>query len=807
MTFKQFIGFLALAFMTVFATTAQQKTGRWTNYSSIEQYFTNVVETPEKTYLHSGTALFSLSDDDNESYAYNAFNKLSEREGIYMIRYNAEGKYLFIAYNNGNIDLLYDDGKVVNMAEIKDAVITTSRTINDVEFHNGRIYVATDFGLVVYDDKKHLVIESGIYNTKVNYVFVMSENLVVIAGLDVYAAPLSERHSQLDKFKKVNKLYYNQVAKVNDNLLTYIHTSKAIYTCEYNFETYTGKVTVSNPTNASKLYPCSDGVYALEDGNIALIKSDGTISRVARPEEYSTDELFFNDLSSVWINNTNGLIRCDLSGDTPSILMQAYRPDAITTTQPVQLRWSANNEFLYVSNRSYTFYLNTDGGSKIHKVHAQTSAIHRDGSISDEQPFYIGETTSTAWNNEAKAQNTTRMTGGPCWFAPDPDDPSMYYFTIKAGGIFVVKDGEFYHLINSLNCPNIGQAWAEDIESVEIDPYGNMWVMANIDNQVDPCLFMLPSAKRRDIKNVKREDWQIVKKPSQFYTSHDGHTFFCKKQYGFFTVGGWSTGFCIHDNNNTPYDTSDDRMTFHESVCDQNGNTLSLRFIPDAVEDHNGQLWVATNLGVFVVEKPSSLLASSTPTVTRPIVARNDGTGLGDYLLESEQINKIAVDPSNRKWLASNSSGAYLVSEDGREILAHYNTENSSLPSNCVYSIICDPESNKVYFGTDGGIVAYDSDSSPAADDYSNVYAYPNPVRPEYTGWITIAGLMDNSLVKIADAAGNVLYQAQSEGGMISWDGCDLSGNRVRTGVYYVFASQSTSTTTIGAVAKILVVN
>ena len=134
--------------------------------------------------------------------------------------------------------------------------------------------------------------------------------------------------------------------------------------------------------------------------------------------------------------------------------------------------------------------------------------------------------------------------------------------------------------------------------------------------------------------------------------------------------------------------------------------------------------------------------------------------------------------------------------------------ENSSLPSNTIYSLACDPNSNSVFIGTDVGLVEYSSTTAPASTDYSNVYAYPNPVRPEYTGWITIKGLMDNSLVKIADAAGNVFYSTISEGGMVTWDGCNTDGQRVKSGVYYVFASQSEEGNSgTGAVTKILVVN
>ena len=64
-----------------------------------------------------------------------------------------------------------------------------------------------------------------------------------------------------------------------------------------------------------------------------------------------------------------------------------------------------------------------------------------------------------------------------------------------------------------------------------------------------------------------------------------------------------------------------------------------------------------------------------------------------------------------------------------------------------------------------------------------------------------------HSLVKIADAAGHVFFSGRSNGGMITWDGCDPSGQRVRTGVYYVFASEAPGGGGSGAVTKILVVN
>ncbi len=172
-------------------------------------------------------------------------------------------------------------------------------------------------------------------------------------------------------------------------------------------------------------------------------------------------------------------------------------------------------------------------------------------------------------------------------------------------------------------------------------------------------------------------------------------------------------------------------------------------------------------------------------------VPRNDGTDMADYLLSGLQVNDIAVDGANRKWIATQSSGLFLVSADGTQIIKKFNTTNSALTSNTVFQVCCNPNSNSVYVTTPSGLYEYFSDSSPAETSYDNIYAYPNPVRPDYGGDVTIMGLMDNSLVKIADAGGNVIRQLKSTGGMVTWDCCDQYGDRVKTGIYMVLCSRA----------------
>ena len=91
---------------------------------------------------------------------------------------------------------------------------------------------------------------------------------------------------------------------------------------------------------------------------------------------------------------------------------------------------------------------------------------------------------------------------------------------------------------------------------------------------------------------------------------------------------------------------------------------------------------------------------------------------------------------------------------------------------------------------TANGFLEYMSDVTPGAANYDDVYAFPNPVRPDFTGLLTITGLMSDSHLTIVNAQGETVRQWQSDGGTATWDCCDTSGNRMPTGLYTVYASQ-----------------
>ena len=98
------------------------------------------------------------------------------------------------------------------------------------------------------------------------------------------------------------------------------------------------------------------------------------------------------------------------------------------------------------------------------------------------------------------------------------------------------------------------------------------------------------------------------------------------------------------------------------------------------------------------------------------------------------------------------------------------------------------------------------SDATNSATEMTkdDVYAYPNPVEPGYTGLITVVGLSFDADVKILTSNGRLVAQGRSNGGSFTWDGCDQQGKRVASGIYMI--ATATSNGSDGIVGKIAVI-
>ena len=222
-------------------------------------------------------------------------------------------------------------------------------------------------------------------------------------------------------------------------------------------------------------------------------------------------------------------------------------------------------------------------------------------------------------------------------------------------------------------------------------------------------------------------------------------------------------------------------------------------------EDLDGNIWIGTNQGPFVVD--ADRITTPDTYVTQVKVPRNDGTNYADYLMAGAVTNCIVVDGGGRKWMGTKGSGVYLISADNMTQLQHFTSENSPLLSNNIESMAINNETGELFIGTEGGLCSYMTDATSAAVEMvkDNVYAYPNPVVRGYDGLITVVGLSLNADVKILSASGQLVAQGRSNGGTFTWNGRDRNGRRVASGVYMVAAA--TSEGNKGTVCKIAIIN
>lgn len=267
----------------------------------------------------------------------------------------------------------------------------------------------------------------------------------------------------------------------------------------------------------------------------------------------------------------------------------------------------------------------------------------------------------------------------------------------------------------------------------------------------------------------------------------------------------WFANNYYTENRLYAYDFVNDKLVGHgPNFTNEDGTVITPVMVYALAEDLDGNVWIASSNGPFYISSADAIAGND--AFIQHKVPRNDGTNLADYLLSDVKTRCIAVDGANRKWMGT-ENGVFLISSDCNTLLQHFTTENSPLPSNTVYDICIDNNSNIVYFATERGLCSYASDATQPSEEMTkdNVYAYPNPVTPEYTGKITIVGLSFNADVKIVTSNGVLVNQGRSTGGSYQWDGRDLKGKRVASGVYMVQAA--TETGDKGVVCRIAVVN
>lgn len=253
------------------------------------------------------------------------------------------------------------------------------------------------------------------------------------------------------------------------------------------------------------------------------------------------------------------------------------------------------------------------------------------------------------------------------------------------------------------------------------------------------------------------------------------------------------------------YNTKTDELKTYTKFINEDASEVNLVYGRCWAEDKEGNIWFGTDVGP--IQLLASDISSGGTTFQQIKIPRNDGTNLADYLLSGVDVNCMAVDGGNRKWFGTNGLGVYVISSDNMEQVYHFTANTSGILSDNIESITIDDASGEVYIGTDKGLCSFTNDATSGSTtlEKDNVYAYPNPVTPDYTGPIMVVGLTYNSEVKITTSSGQLVAQGRSNGGTFKWDGKNQRGQRVASGVYMVMASTEDGKT--GVVTKIAIVN
>ena len=759
--FKKRFMFVMLLVLAVASASA----GTWKMHNSyVTKLIKNVFDTGDKVYYVNSNKLYQFDKSTLTTLSLGKQNILSDNT-ISQIYYDWENKLLFVAYANSNIDVIDQAGKVTNISNIKDIIVRvhsyslnpetgdlqdyTGKEINDINFANGRAYVATGYGYVCIDETTLKVVHNYDLGRKINSVAVIGDEMLILSKSYCYHGTIEDEDPINHYTKESGSFNGCRMYPINENSVFIMGPSTL-----YNYE-FVNSVPVLTELVAAR----SNSVQKTPTGFIANFPEQtyyytfdptGKVgTKVGSAVGYATSNP--DGDGTVWINDANGL---HVSGSTAY-----YKINSLTTDAPFWLRYNGDLNKLYAGSSGPISLINI---------------------VATNVPNIINTYDGNNWSN-ATAYTAS---GSGYDFVFNPLDPRMY---IRAGwkNLYKVVNDQ---LVTTYNNSNSKLSTRKCHPA--FDNYGNMWVVTPYGLPESPVL-LLPKDKVFNTTSNKA-DWLV---PAGFEALNTG-----KMQRSRFLVSkknnvkifsdcdysGAITGriYCWDNGNEDPMvDTYQLSSIGH--FVDQNNSQVSWTYLCHFEEDREGMFWVGHDMGLFVFDP--DVVFDAAPAAVRPYVTKfSEGQG---YLCEGYTVYDIGVDRDNNKWIATNN-GVYFVSPDGSEVYNHFTIENSDVPSNLVYTVECDTVHDRVYIYTDNGFAEYIVNGDATSINFDNVYAFPNPIEPDFTGMIKIANLMDNSYVTVTDRDGNIVAQFGPVVGSALWDGSGADGERVPTGIYNIYAAQ-----------------
>jgi hypothetical protein len=774
-------------FLLVSANSREQSVpGQWTAHLP----FSNAVEIIHvEPIVYCGTQS-GLFEYNTESFLIKEWSKVDGLSGVSIktMAYSPTHKTLILAYSDSNIDLIIDQSQIINIPDIKSKQMTGSKTINSITVYNDQAYLSCGFGIIVINLIKGEIATTYYIGDEGEQLEVFETGILKTDSL-IAATAKGIRKAHINNPNLENYRMWDQVVglpALNGTFHQLAYDQDNIYVAKKSLENAGDSVFIydGNQWRAYSWVFKNIIEMSLVKGNLLTV-SDFQINMtgVNQNELWNLNDYGFDYLRAsdaildnqgiLWIaDNMYGLLKT-----SDRLTFEKIRPDGPWDRKAFDL--SVSDGELWVAAGGY------------------------DGAWNNLWNFSgVSFTSNKQWNvYNPKTSPLLEEVRDIVRVVPNPYNSSQVFAASWGYGILEFQNGELLQIYNDQNTNGALASIIPDkpyirIGGMAFDSQSNLWVSNS--SVPNPISVKTPDGKWKSfpygvfLGEAFAGEIVITKNNSAY---DEVKWVQLPKGNGLFA---FYTGKDLEDNSDDTY-----QVVTVRALWPQN-NIKVVNDIHSMAVDLNNELWLGTSAGVTVYHAPNQVFYdypgrfySSQPSV-------DEGDGYYHALLETEIVSAIAVDGANRKWFGTKNSGVFLTNPEGTEIIRSFNVLNSPLLSNNILSIAIDQQNGEVYFGTEAGIVSYRSDAIADSESDQPIYAFPNPVRPDYEGPITVRGIASNSIVKITDINGNLVYQTESLGGQAVWNGKDLQGQKVQSGVYMVFSS--TELAERKSVAKILVI-
>lgn len=752
--------FLLLIFS--FGAKAQDFTNSWSGHYSY--YNIKKMDFAEgRIYAAAENSVFIHDLQTNTSQTLSSINGLSGGK-ISSIHYSETYNVLVLGYENGLLEVKRDDNETIfSFIDIvqKPTIPATSKKINHFHEVEGQLIISTGYGISMFNLENLEFADTYFIGNSGEQLNVLQST---VHNNNIYAATAGSgiKFASLDNPNLIDYSQWQSIAPTS-TWKGIVSVGDFLYAMRSNNDLFRVEGTTISSVgtlqsvvrdmwgNGNFFYVTAANKAVVYDANanqVALVN--------AIPEEnFNLNTSFYQEETFYLGHRTKGLIKYNPSTSAYNELSPAgplYNSISDVEAAPNQL-WAVFDEY-NVEFNPYIPAITARGAS--HFVEDEWQHF------SSSDLFGVSELVNVTIN---------------------PNNPGEVYLSSFLSGMVKVVDDEPIMLYNETNglddidVPN-GPSNTGDvrINGADFDNQGNIWLT---NSRVDKGLKVITPQGNVDGVDIT----SIITDP------------FNDNAFTDLTVDSMNNVFFGTEKNGVvAYQTSTGELTNFE-------NNLPSDEIRALAVDINNVLWIGTDRGLRVLYNPSSIFSQN---ISPSSIIILDEDGVAQELLFEQFIMDIEVDGSNNKWIATASSGVFHVSSNGQETLAHYTIDNSPLPSNNVTSISIDHSSGRVYFGTVDGLVSVKGNATQARNNLDKVYAYPNPVRPNFTGNVVIDGLMQNANVKITDIEGNLVYEEVSQGGSILWDTTAFGRHKVASGVYLVLITSEDQAET--KVTKIMVI-